>query len=597
MPGLSKRAKRLQKQSLQAETATAPKARESGWRRRIAGLRLPDWAKRIAVHPATSYIALFLLQLRVIWGIWWYKDMTSGDTSMYFQSGVRWFREGIVPFLWSPLYTSFIGELFHFSEDAYTILILHRVLIVLILAVLVLRLMRGLLPPGVAWIAAAWWVVLPINFNALYEVHLFAVIPMLCAVLAVVWKPGPWGRGSAVAILLVTGLLMRNEELAAAGLMAVLSAAYEVWMYFKSGDGKSLSEIAYAYGAPLLCAVVFSAFYYFHRTPDPFAEILRLKHNLNTCQVFAAGYQQRNTDFTQSIWTDCGQLMQRVFGSPDISMADAFKANPSAMLGHFWWNLRLLPSGLQVLLFNFRSGAANPDYAPTYQTDWVLIPSAAACAILALALYLFLAGRRRTISHQVWPWIVLGCLSLVVGGIILTNRPRPSYMLILGIALRAALALSFCLVRDRWSAIRIPAAGLAVLVAAAAFLSPSIYQLQPSPRPLLNDYRILAPYERFFKEPGHKLVSTEFGTELSVYAGKCNCDWTRFDELRKRVSAEHTLPQVFDDAGATLFLADNVILADPLARQFVEDAARSHWEVVRRDTSGLNGWALLHKIR
>ena len=47
----------------------------------------------------------------------------------------------------------------------YTILILHRMLIVLALAVLVLALMRRLLPPGIAWMAAAWWVVLPIDFN------------------------------------------------------------------------------------------------------------------------------------------------------------------------------------------------------------------------------------------------------------------------------------------------------------------------------------------------------------------------------------------------------------------------------------------------
>ena len=59
--------------------------------------------------------------------------------------------------------------------------------------------------------AAAWWVVLPIDFNSLYEVHLFVVIPVLLSILAILWIPGSWGRGWGAAGLLVSGLLMRNE--------------------------------------------------------------------------------------------------------------------------------------------------------------------------------------------------------------------------------------------------------------------------------------------------------------------------------------------------------------------------------------------------
>jgi hypothetical protein len=153
MPGLSKKEKRLAQRVV--EPPIEPRRLE--W---------PAWARQIIRHPASCYVAILLLQLKIIWGMWWYKDLTSGDTSYYLLGGVGWFHDGITSFVWSPLYCSFIGELFHISSDAYTIVILHRMLILLALAVLVLALMRRLLPPAIAWMAAAWWVVMPIDFDA-----------------------------------------------------------------------------------------------------------------------------------------------------------------------------------------------------------------------------------------------------------------------------------------------------------------------------------------------------------------------------------------------------------------------------------------------
>jgi hypothetical protein len=581
MSGLSKKQKRLTRRVEPAVESPRP----DWW----------AWPGRIAAYPATSYAAILLLQLKVIWGIWWYKDLTTGDTSAYFYHAAVWFHQGRTSFVWSPLYCSFMGELFHVSNDAYTIVILHRVLIVLALALLVLALMRRLLPPAIAWMAAAWWVVMPIDFNALYEVHLFAVIPLLLAVLAILWKPGPWGRGAAIAILVADGLLMRNENLAAAALLAVLSLGYEFWRNRKG----AVKNIVLPYGVPMLCTLLVASFFFVRRVVYDSWALLRDKHDVNVCQVFAAGYQQRTHDFGANIWLDCGQLMQRVFGASNISMTDALRANPSAMLEHFWWNLQLLPSGLQVLLFNFRSGAVNPDYADTYQSNLVLIPSIMACAILIVGAYFFLAERKQWMEKwsetQIWAWIALLCVSLVVGGAILTQRPRPSYMFILGIALRALLGVCFYLVVRRWPKLGTVAAFASVLAVAASFALPSIYVHAPSPRPLLKEYRRLAPSEKFFQEPNHLLVSTEYGPELSSYDGKCNGPYKRFDELRPQVTADRTIAQVFDQAGATLFLADELILSDPLAQQFVAHAKQFHWDVLVERHNGAENWAVLHR--
>lgn len=611
MPGLSKKEKRI------AKKAVEPK------------IELPQfnwwaWAQRILKHPALSYVAILLLQLKVIWGMWWYREMMMGDTETYYLGAVSWLRDGRTSLVWSPLYSVFLAGLFRFSNDAYTILILHRVLIVMMLAALVLALMRRLLPPGIAWMAAAWWVVLPIDFNDLYEVHMFAVIPLLVAPLAILWWPGPWGRGSAIAILLIEGFLVRNENFASAVLLAVLALGYEFWRSRRFPEERAVWRRAIpAYGVPLLCAMLIVSYFYVHRMPYDSLGFLEDKHDLNVCESFAVGYDQRH-GFDRNPMGNCGKLMHRLFGasvtetsklSPDtmskMSMMTALRANPPVMLEHFRWNVfHLLPNGLQVLLFNYRYGDANPDYTTTFQSNLVLIPTVAGCVLVALGAYLFFAERRKwmerwriennpfrdsVLEARIWAWITLGCVCLIVGSVIVTVRPRPAYLFILGITIRALAGLGVYLMMRRWPRLWVPLGGAAVLLVTAAFLRASYFERVPSTRPLLQEYRHVEPYERFFREPNHLLVDDQYGGQLSTYIGKCQCPWRRFDELRAKVTPERSLAQVFDQAGATLFVADEAILSDPLAREFVENARQFHWDIVAERHVGKEQWAVLHR--
>jgi hypothetical protein len=611
MPGVSKKEKRI------ARKAVEPKIEAPPFQR-------PAWPGKILKHPAVSYVAILLLQLRVIWGIWRYREMDMGDTEAYFIDAARWLREGRTSFVWSPLYSWFIATLLRFSSDAYAVLTMHRVLIVMALAVLVLALMRRLLPPALAWVLAAWWVVLPIDFNDLYEVHMFAVIPLLLAVLAILWWPGPWGRGCALAILLAEGLLVRNENFASAVLLFVLALAYEIWLNRKfPGEPVAWKRAIAAYGAPLLCAVLLASYFFVHRMPYDSWSFLEAKHDLNVCESFAVGYQQREQDFDTNPMGNCGKLMNRLFNarvtrgsniSPDVmstmSMMTALRTNPPAMLAHFWWNVRLLPAGLQVLLFNYRSGDANPDYAATYQSELVLIPSAAICALLGLGAYLFFAERKQWLATwraenspfrgsileaRIWAWITLGCICLIVGSVIVTVRPRPAYLFILAIAIRAVAGLCIYLLIRRWPQLRVPFAAVAVLLVAAMLLLPSVFERSSHPRHLLQEYRHLEPYAKFFREPHSLLVSDQYGGQLSSYLGECRCPWKRFDELRREVGPERTLSQVFDDAGVTLFVADESILADPLAQEFLSKAKQLDWDVVAERHSLPENWAILHR--
>jgi hypothetical protein len=82
-------------------------------------------ALRKACHSAAfSYGLVFALQLKLIWQIWRYRDMTAGDTASYFSSAYLWATHLQTNFVWSPLYTAYAA-----LGDAYDATILHRALI------------------------------------------------------------------------------------------------------------------------------------------------------------------------------------------------------------------------------------------------------------------------------------------------------------------------------------------------------------------------------------------------------------------------------------------------------------------------------------
>src|SRR5262245_41353549 len=161
--------------------------------------------------PWFSYLMIFLVQLKTIWGMWQWRDLTYGDTAGYFCTAYAWFRDFHVNIIWSPLYTAYYGSFLFLTPDVYLATVLHRMCIVLTASLLGLALLRRLLPPGLAWLVAAWWAILPINFNTLYEVHLFALLPILGVWLVIQWRDQPWSRGCALALLCLSCVLVRNE--------------------------------------------------------------------------------------------------------------------------------------------------------------------------------------------------------------------------------------------------------------------------------------------------------------------------------------------------------------------------------------------------
>ena len=470
-------------------------------------------------NPGCAYLAILLLQLKRVWGAWQYKDLTYGDTSSYFRSAAGWAKELSVKIQWSPLYTAFYGTVFKLIPDVYWATLIHRLLIVFMLAIMVLALMRRLLPPEIAWLVTAWWVILPINFNSLYEVHLFAVLLPLAAVLLVLYQPNRWTRGGALGILLLTTFLVRNEIIIAVCLWILVCVAAEIpQVRFQRRSALKLNLLAY--GWPVLFALIAFGFFYWRTLVKPTPYELSFKHTANVCQVYAFGYQQRHPGWSKNPWLECPELMQQVFGQPLPSMLEALRSNPRAMAGHFFWNLRLLPAGLQVALFNATADHVNPDYpAVLLKRFLVMIPSLLALGLLTFGLARFYQEKRywwaKWLRERVWGWTLLVCLAAVMLVVIPMQRPRPSYMFMLTLLLMAILGMCLFLTVRRLVVYQLLERWTWVVMVGFLLFTPSYYSV--GTRELLDLYRALYPSQEFFGIPGTAIVTGGYGQELCNY--------------------------------------------------------------------------------
>jgi hypothetical protein len=565
--------------------------------------QLSSLCSRIGASSLFSYLTILLLQIKVTWGMWHFRDLTWGDTSQYFIGAYNSHHSGSASITWSPLYTSFYGFLMNFSTDAVVVTGLHRWLIVIILAVMVLALMRRLLPYHVAWLMAAWWVVLPINFDALYEVHLFAVIPVMCAALIVFGKPDHWCRGGALAVLLAASLLMRNENLIATVVFAAFIGFAAFWSRRNASGRAGLSAgVLSAYAVPLVLVGLLTAYYYRHASDaGQIGALLHAKHTLNICQTYAVGYQQRYSDFTKSPWGDCQELMTRVYGTPLPTLMEALLRNPLAMLKHFLWNVTLIPNGVEVVLFNMCFGAVNPDYVPV-KISWVALPlTIILLGILAVGLAELFRKRKHWwetwVKERSWGWLLLLAVAVTALVVMITQRPRPSYLFAFGIFLRAVAGMCLFAILERWNRRNSLVMMFPGIVFLMVVLMPRFYPgpYAQIPRLLARDYERLAGSEMILRRPGTVMVSPLSGRQLCDYLAKGWCQAAYYFDLPAQVAVGSTWRDVLERKGATLIYADESVLNDAASVGLVQDAAAAGWQTLAFHNDETARWILMGK--
>jgi hypothetical protein len=554
-----------------------------------------------------SYALIAALQMKILWDIWRFRDLTTGDTTSYFAGGYRWYEDFAVNIVWSPLYTAFYGTVYLLTHDIYTATIFHRVIIVMAATLGVLALMRQLLPPAIALLIAAWWAVLPINFETLYEVHLFALLPILAAWLVTTIDDTPWTRGIALAILIATAVLVRNEQIVAVFIFAVICAVREYCGFRhagKIGVASPTSRLA-GYGLPLLAALLFSAFFYW-RSYVKFPAIMQVadaKHVVNMCQVYAFGYSQRHPDWTLSPWLECRSLMQTVFGREHPSLGQMIWSNPSATIEHFLWNASLTFNGFQAALFDRMSGVVNPDYAP------VIRNVAVASVLSAIVLAIVVAGSIKVARewNYWWPvWLrprrdtffIMFAVLLVSGPVIMTQRPRPSYlfpttviiMLVVGLAIYVLLGPKRLIVAKMLAAVVVP--GLLVFV-------PPYFVTYKSDRPLYTNLQRLQPYGSFLENPKNKILLGDYNGELRGYLHFAAPAPVTFDySIFSAWHAPQTLDQFLASRDINIIFVQPRVMpelkARPEAQQFLTNPESVGWKKLA-PLDGETNWLLLYR--
>jgi hypothetical protein len=562
-----------------------------------------------------SYSVILLLQFKVVWAVFGYRDIAHGDTSYYFVEAFGWFRHLSNNFAWSPLYTAFYGTLLYLSPDAYFVTMLHRIIIVFVLTMMILALMRRLLPNEIALLVAAWWTVLLNNFSVMYEVHLFAMIPIVAALLLILHKSSPWTRGGAVGIVLGSSILLRNEFVVATVILAAICIGWEIREAKKTECQPASPLRAYlmGYGAPLVCVGLLSAFFYArsHGTLPALLASFKGKHTHNICQVYAFGYQQRHPEWTKNPWVECSDLMTEQFGNPTISLFEAIRKNPGAMVEHFLWNTGLTLNGVQVALFNATSGAVNPDLRRVILNSSVsLVLSIVAGGTLFVGLFLLYRERQhwwaRWLQERALGWLAMLSVVAVSLVIIPIERPRPEYMYGLTIFLMAAIGMSVFVIAHRWPGANHLSGLISVVIVLTMLVFPTHYALdyyvahaEVRGRPLLQVYRRLTPFQDIIARADTVVLVRRYNRDLCNYMGYGLCKGFDYAILAER-PARLPLDAFLSERGITLFYVDEHLLSslqvDPLARNFLAAPDSVGWKRIAFQDGGDSRWMLFQMV-
>jgi hypothetical protein len=547
-----------------------------------------------------AYFMIVAVQMKIMWGIWELTDLTPGDTCGYFLRSKDWYQHFQVNIAWSPLYTAFWGTLMWVTDGIFAVTTLHRIVIACLATILVLAIMRRMLPHALAWVIACWWAFLPINFNSRYEVHLFGVLPLLISWLLILRRPDAWlagpngalNRGFSLAVLVVATFLVRNETIVAFLVLLTICVIYE-WRGIKhrradlSLPRVRTTKLVACYAVPMFIALSIVPFFYWRSTQKfpNLSDDLKAKHTLNMAQVYAFGYSQRHPEWTKSPWTDSRDLCQSVFGVPEPSLGQMLHNNFWATMEHWRWNLSLWPAGMQVSLFNCSSfgkqipefNPMNPDYAPVDVIPNIAIrDSLAAFAIVSLGLLLFLLFRRRWwtwwIKPRGWGWAAMFSAAVMAIPIVLTQRPRPSYLFSLTILMMAIVGTGLWIIGAslvmHWPMLMRRLGRLAnvlmPLVMFAALVGFSRYywnrRLQ-EPRSLLKTIVTLEPYQNKLRSDKVQFLKGEYATEVKLYLTDALAqvyDYSALADEKEGLKPDQTLAEFLDKHNFNYFYLDTI---------------------------------------
>jgi hypothetical protein len=561
------------------------------------GERVLKRSEALAASPILGYGLILLLQLRLIWNIWRYRDLTFGDTSYYFIDALRWSHGLRDNFANSPIYADFLGTIAALVNNVYAAVIIHRIIIVLAASLLVLALMRALLGPAIGLLVAIWWVVLPPNYDVTYEVHLFGLLPVLVAALIVARAPGRTRIGITLAVLVASTALLRNELVILTAIFTAAVVLFEVRARRRSNV--PVSNYLRAYLVPLaVVALVVTGSYW--RSAYPGLANLKNKHELNVCEAYAYSYQQRRPSaFPGNAMVNCSRLMRREFGRPRPTFMQALRANPKAIGEFMEWNLRLLPSGLQVALFGATATRDQPDYFLVRTHRLYTIPLTVLLVALLVAGTVAACAKPRFlppgwIGERAWALLVLAGVVITTCVIILTQRPRPEYLYGLTIAILVFAGFCFWALLARVNLVRCAAPSAVVL--SVLLLAAMSSHYRPGARPLHEAVTRLQIVRKPLQNPKAVLITSRYNWEICAYLASKpddHCLSPDWETLQSRITGGARVDNVLRNANAKVIYADPALQSDQSLKNLLADPKRYGWRRVAAGVGRDGPWSIL----
>jgi hypothetical protein len=560
-----------------------------------------------------AYGSVLLIQAKVLWGIWQYRDLSAGDTSNYFVVASAWADHRLLDPLFSPLYTVFWGSLKWIFSDAYAVTIAHRVVIVFAVTALILAVLRRLLSPAIAWGLAVWWAILPLNYDTLNELHLFSLLPILVAALVALRYSGPRMRAAVFGILLGAAVLQRNEILVAAIAWLVVCIGYEWWVRRRARrrdeTATPLPRLIGPFAVATAAVVLLTGVTLWRSTYDlsasEWVDRAQFKQDLALCQHYAVGYQQRHHADPTPGWLDCESFMRRDFGSSMPSFFEALGSNPSAMGGHFRWNATLFPYAMELALFDRTSGSDfhNPDYVTVRTGSWiVLVGFLLALGFVALGLRLLWLRRswwwEEWVRTRRWGWALLGCSAFLGVWVALTTHPRPAYLFPLDFAVFAGIGMCAMAVAARWPGLGRLRAAIPVAALLLVLLIPSHYQrgyanpLSGPGRGAADMVSRLEPYREDLRGEGTILLGPHGFEACNYLVPEDPCEGAHVAVLDP---AGGNTSAWLDRNHVDLIYEDETTLVDPTTRLALGRLQRDGWRRVAPSDPGSAGWLLLER--
>jgi hypothetical protein len=198
-------------------------------------------------------------------------------------------------------------------------------------------------------------------------------------------------------------------------------------------------------------------------------------------------------------------------------------------------------------------------------------------------------------------WLAMLSVVAVAAVIILTQRPRPSYLFPQGLVLMALIGMSVFAISHRWRRLGHLSRWLPLVMIALLIAAPRHYG-GDGPRPLLGLYERLAPFGAAFNRPDSVFLVSGYTLEIHDYVGHnyFTSPLIDFDySLFARLPDDQPLSLALDHEGINLFYIDEPLwrrlYANPVHRPFLTSPGSVGWTVLTHQHTEDGEWMLLQR--